>query len=539
MYGVLIILFISKITHAQPPLQWNALYATQSEVISSYNLQQYNSPTIKFDNDKNLIASSIIIADDQRDYVIVKYDQTGQLQWDFIYDGEAHLTDYARDFTIDQFNNIIVTGETYTEYIFDFDQSYGESELFVTKLSPSGELLWTFRRPGTGFSYNEGKSIAIDENNNIYIIGQSVTSNYERKLIIIKLDEDGNTLWQREMPDLHGFKCRVINGILQIVAGGNNFHNVIILKYNSIGELLQDITIPDILLVVIPVIDDLGNVYVKRGVGLYKVTKFSSEGGVLWEFEEPKLLPPNVHADELISIDFDEERNVYVTGRHYGANYGIDSLYKNGDMLTIKLSEQGEEIWRNKYEHDGGNTAEIGNHIVVLDNGYVLVTGYRFTGQPGDTDGILCTLDTLGNIVWLTSYDGGYNKRDVNIHSLIDGNFFYTMGWSQDNDSNVDLSIRKYGPDVGVNTHETADAENFMNLFPNPATSSFYLDFSDGQLLPFQIELYDITARRVLHKLESGSNHFLVPNHIIGGIYTVRVLRNGELFTSKICITHK
>lgn len=142
------------------------------------------------------------------------------------------------------------------------------------------------------------------------------------------------------MPDLHGFKCRVINGILQIVAGGNNFHNVIILKYNSIGELLQDITIPDILLVVIPVIDDLGNVYVKRGVGLYKVTKFSSEGGVLWEFEEPKLLPLNVHADELISIDFDEERNVYVTGRHYGANYGIDSLYKNGDMLTIKLSEQ-------------------------------------------------------------------------------------------------------------------------------------------------------------------------------------------------------
>ena len=123
----------------------------------------------------------------------------------------------------------------------------------------------------------------------------------------------------------------------------------------------------------------------------YKVSKIDSEGNLVWAHDYGTNLPSNVSGDEIRAMVQDEEGNIYVTGRHFGSNYGMPN-HTNNDILTLKYSPDGLLLWENRYAF-GGNNADIGNALFVR-NGNVYVGGEsQRLGVGNDYDYIVLKLD--------------------------------------------------------------------------------------------------------------------------------------------------
>lgn len=529
------LVFISTGAFSQPELLWKVEYSLNRNKAPGYNLQSQNSPQLKFDQEGNLIAVSSFNEEDENDIVLLKYDENGELLWDFIFNGQEELADYVYDFAIDSQNNIILVGETHTKSVFDFDVSYGESELLVIKFSPDGEVLWSFQKPGPLYSLNFATSVSLDDNDDIYILGQSYLQNFaDQEIIMLKVSAEGEEAWEDRSNSRIALQAWIVDDIFQLTAS-NRPDSLIILQYRLDGSPFPPIIVPDIHAFNLPILDQEGNIYIKRTTGKYRITKYAPTGEFLWAFEEPKLLPPNVHADEAQGLTFDDDLNVYLTGRHYGER-GPDSIYRNGDLLTVKLSKDGEEIWRDKYIYQGGNSAEIGSDIKLLDDGSALVTGYRSVLSSGAREGILLSLDQDGERKWvIPEMEQSTIVESQYIHSLIKGKYLYTFGWRQPEGKEMRLAIEKFELDLKPSAVKETPIRP-LKLYPNPASDFFTIELEEVSSSSFHFELFDLQGRKLLQGSEQTSSRIRLPKQLPTGIYEVRIKHQEEIYVSKILI---
>ncbi|MBQ4399029.1 MAG: T9SS type A sorting domain-containing protein [Bacteroidales bacterium] len=202
-------------------------------------------------------------------------------------------------------------------------------------------------------------------------------------------DVDGNLLWQRDFDanDANPFLYDVfaMDGTL-LLFGANRHLTKLDLDNNLIFEGTACDTrgfsnvqsTPDHHLLV-------------TATMAYKVSKIDSEGNLVWAHDYGTNLPSNVSGDEIRAMVQDEEGNIYVTGRHFGSNYGMPN-HTNNDILTLKYSPDGQLLWENRYAF-GGNNADIGNALFVR-NGNVYVGGEsQRLGVGNDYDYIVLKLD--------------------------------------------------------------------------------------------------------------------------------------------------
>ena len=133
-------------------------------------------------------------ADDQRDAFAAKYDGNGELKWARRTGGAGD--DYARGIGGDAKGNAYVAGV-----------AEGSRKLFLTKLNPHGEPLWTKDMPARR---GEGCEIEVDSSGNSYISGQFVrdirigddrlTAQGHTDMFVARFDADGNTVWTHHIP---------------------------------------------------------------------------------------------------------------------------------------------------------------------------------------------------------------------------------------------------------------------------------------------------------------------------------------------------
>jgi hypothetical protein len=118
------------------------------------------------------------------DYLTVKYDPNGNLQWTKTYNGPGSSNDFATAIAIDGFGNACVTG-----------QSVGTDLDYATiKYDPSGNQSWVVRYDG-GYADDFATSIAIDASDDIYVTGGSIGSGSGFDFATIKYDSGGTELW--------------------------------------------------------------------------------------------------------------------------------------------------------------------------------------------------------------------------------------------------------------------------------------------------------------------------------------------------------
>lgn len=293
------------------------------------------------------------------DYVTLKYNNTGTLQWSQLYSNTTSSNDISKGIIEDVSGNVIVTG--YTETI-------PNKNGITIKYNTSGVSKWTNTFNEIGDNTDKPNAMAMDTNGNLFIAGSVVEYGTDKNFALQKIDVTGTTAW-----------IRTING-------------------TSVGssDSAQGV-----------VTDNLGNIYVagythNKGTSSdFTVAKYDTNGTQLWVANYDYI----TETDRVLSIALDAINNVYVTGR---SDSDASNLISNDDILTIKYNTNGVQQWAVRY-NGSGNLIDTGRIVKVSAAGNVYIGGR--TSNTSNYDYIVLKYNTSGVQQWINSYNGTGNDE--------------------------------------------------------------------------------------------------------------------------------
>ena len=302
------------------------------------------------------------------DYVTIKYNSAGSLQWVATYDGPGNSFDGARAISLDNAGNVYVTGLS--------SGLGGTSQYATIKYNSVGVEQWTARYNGPVSGTNRATSMFVDEASNVYVTGASYGGGANGEdgydYATVKYNSSGAQQWAARYDGPgHGYD------------GATNI-----------------------------TVDAEGNVYVtgeSKGVISsynfmyhdYATIKYDSLGVQLWE---ARYNGPANSYDSPTGIALDAAGNVLVTGissssgaYHYPGDYATIKYYQ-GYYLVVSSPSAGD-VWVS------GETKTI-----------------RWTGgQPGQLLSLDYSTDngqTFLDIAFAVPSDSGYFVWDVPFNLL-------------------------------------------------------------------------------------------------------------------------
>ncbi len=255
-----------------------------------------NAESVVITNDRCIVVAGMTKSTEfnDEDAWVIKVDEEGELIWEKQFGGVE--MDYAHDIIETFDNELIMCGET---------QSLGEekSSLWVVKLSnEDGSEIWnkTFDIE----KWNYGHSIMqASDSSAIYVAGYTrKKSLIDRNVVLIKLDNDGELIWQKSL-DWGAWD-----------------------EANSIHETYDNC-------IVVAGLTSKGNGQSSD----FAVSKFDTDGNVLWTniFERKSYDNANVVVET-------RDNSLVLAGasREEGKNWHLAVLkYRNNDLSAIKFQQ--------------------------------------------------------------------------------------------------------------------------------------------------------------------------------------------------------
>jgi hypothetical protein len=329
----------------------------------------------------------------------------------------------------------------------------GTPDMFLTKLSSTGNTVWSkpFVSIGTpGYP----SQVAFDNAGNIYITGSFMSSTDfgdglidpqgDSDVFLVKLDPMGNTLWSRSFGDTgtqipHALAVTPIGVAIagtfagSVYFGGNvlastdGSPDIFLAHFNADGDLLFDTRFGDgdlqdgrglavdddgnfLLGATVHGSVDFGsNILTSSGQDDIAIAKFNLDGGHLWS----KLIG-NSSAQGVDNVAMDSSGHVIVTGMTSGTvDFGGGPLSPPGasGFYVLKLDPSGDYLWTRLYGNDYPAPP-----VFAAADGYdnVLLTGYFQStldlGGPilatsaGSHDVFALKLSPDGGHVWSNQY---------------------------------------------------------------------------------------------------------------------------------------
>jgi len=350
----------------------------------------YNHPVkIAVDNASNVFLAG---SNGDEDYVVIKYNFEGVKQWEAHYNGPSNWTDTFYDIAVDNSGNVYVTGRSYDSVTSD--------DYATAKFNSNGNLEWSQRYTRPGNEGDEAYSIALDTLGNVYVTGNVVT---------IKYNNDGTEQWST--PTGGNVIKTDDSGFIYITGSG-----VVTKKYNTDGIEQWSIDYSGTSLE----IDDFGNVYI--GNDEYAIRKYNNIGVLQWTANYSKY---ESH-DESLAMSIDTQGNTYITGY---IQTSIIYPY-NYNFATVKFDTSGTELWDVMYNGEG-NERDVANGMVIDNSNNVYVVGWSIiSGQypGGNTDITTIKYNSNGEQQWLSSYYSISGKDEVGNSIAVDnsGNVYVT-----------------------------------------------------------------------------------------------------------------
>jgi len=126
------------------------------------------------------------------DYVTIKYDPDGNELWVARFNGPTDDSDLPQALALDDAGHAYVTG-------FGAGAIPGGIDYVTIKYDPDGNERWVGRYVGPS-GYSRARSIAVDQEGNVYVTGDSSEPNpngpgLSEDYATVKYDADGNELW--------------------------------------------------------------------------------------------------------------------------------------------------------------------------------------------------------------------------------------------------------------------------------------------------------------------------------------------------------
>ncbi len=279
------------------------------------------------------------------DYFVIKYNSAGDSLWSRTYSSPGSYPDAATCAAVDNAGNVYISGYVYS-------QSPGpHSGIATIKYNASGVQQWIAAYdPGTTGSH-KANDIVVDNSGNVYIGGYSDTAAIGRTYLVVKYNSSGVPQWQARYSSgvpqttVEAVSIALYQNNFLYVTGycvyASTYYDYVTIKYNSSGAqqwVTQYHNGTDVAAKL--VLDDLGNAYVTGSSGSLTngedilTVKYNSAGLQQWTARWDGAAHNN---DQGRDIAVDAAGNIYVTGRALtGAN--------NDDYVTIKYSQSAAGI---------------------------------------------------------------------------------------------------------------------------------------------------------------------------------------------------
>ncbi|MFC1731954.1 SBBP repeat-containing protein [candidate division KSB1 bacterium] len=391
-------------------------------------------------SDNIIMAGACVGSNGFYDIIVLKVDGEGNTIWEKHYNGAGSKDDMAVSIAVDDNDNVYITGIVYTS-------NSDSSDCITIKYNSSGIKQWEAVYNGTASSLDFGTGIIVDDNYNVYVTGVTVSSSTLLDVFVIKYDNSGSQDWIETYDYMNLFdistKIEFIDNNIFITGGFQNSANdweYGILEYDENG-ILQNSEMNGGSGIGINMIKDIA----KDDSGYIYVT-----GNVVNAAQNLDIITVKLDTilDTLWTAMFngscnnnDGGYNVEVdnNGNVYVAGYTYDNTQES-NFVTIKYNSSGVQQWVAYYNgpDDGPDTAFA---LKVDDYGNVYVAGNATF--YGNQDYYTIKYASNGDTLWSINYNGLANKNDKPTNIWVNSNdTLVVIGMSEEEDTVKFLAIQ-------------------------------------------------------------------------------------------------
>jgi gliding motility-associated-like protein len=402
--------FVQVRSQQIPPVQWAQHYGGSAVDIPF---------SIKFTSDGGTVVAGYTDSKDNdvsqqspREYWdlwVLKLDACGNKQWEKSLGGTGYES--ARDIEQTADGGYIVLGETNSTDGGVIGGYGGTKDIWLIKLTASGDLQWQKRYGGSGLDI--GNQIKIDADGSFLIAASSssndgdITGNHGTggftDGVILKISSTGALQWGKcyggskneELLDIEFVNGKIfvagyansIDGdippsqknydvwLLALDANGNKiFSKIYGGSQNDVAYSMSKGTDGTVTLAGYTTSKD-GDVSGAKGSQDYWVLNINETGKLIWQ----KVLG-GTDAEYANVILTDKDSSYVIGGISYSTDGDITGAYGNGDYWVVKLSAKGNLVWKQNWG-GGGN-----DHLRSIIN-KPLLNEYYLAGDSESGDG--------------------------------------------------------------------------------------------------------------------------------------------------------